>query len=87
LQFDSHRPMGNRFSLRQLLLWMVVIGLFLAGIAKLAELVRMARYDVEITRYGGRRFTREQAEAIAGYSLEHLPENEFQAPTSEPAPQ
>lgn len=80
------QPATNTFSLRRVFLWMVVVGLFLAGFAKLADLVRLAQYDTEVTRYGGRRFTRAQAESMAGHGLGHIPDKEFLRPAGVQSP-
>jgi hypothetical protein len=68
---------GPRFSLKRLFLWVTLVGLLCGGCVAFANAFREAYLGAERSAYGGRRFTRAEAEAISNRPLVNLPDSEF----------
>jgi hypothetical protein len=66
-----------QFSLRRLFLWVTVVAAILGGYAGFFALLRRAQHAAEQSAYGKKRFTRVEAEAIAGRPLDNLSDDEF----------
>ena len=68
---SKRRP---QFSLRLLFLWITMAA---AVLGFFTWRIRVQRLELELSNYGNRRFTRAEAEAIAGRTLDSLPDEEF----------
>jgi hypothetical protein len=81
VRWTAHREAESegrhQFSLRRLFLWVAVAAILCAAVAGLREALRRAQYAAAKSAYGNRRFTRAEAEAIAGHILDNLRDNEF----------
>jgi hypothetical protein len=64
----------RQFQLRQLFVFVALVGC-LIGVVRL--MVQEAYYAAARSSYGGRRSTREEAEAIRGDDVKLLPDSEF----------
>jgi hypothetical protein len=66
-----------QFSLKRLFVSMTVVAVLCGGCLGFAKMHRDALISAERAVYGGRRFTRAEAEAKAGSELLTLPDSEF----------
>jgi hypothetical protein len=64
----------RRFHLRNLLILIALVS-FLMGAFRM--MIHEARYAAIQSSFGGRRFTRDEAEAVRGEKLRMLPDSEF----------
>lgn len=67
---------GRKFSLRRLFLWVALAAVLCGAYVALGSAMRQADLAAQRTAYGGHRFTRQEAESIAGRPL-RLPDSEF----------
>jgi hypothetical protein len=66
-----------QFSLRQRFLWTAAAAVLVWLLTGFGEAIRQAQISAERNTYGGQKYTRQQAESLAGTNLLQLRDDEF----------